>query len=188
MRLNMDIDPTLTLYQKGIERLSGKDQHKVYGRALNHTIGKARTQVIRATARQSSIPQKIVRASLQTLKASPGSGSALEAKIIATGKPIPLKDFKAKQFGYGVKATIWGKQTRFPGMFIWAGQNNSGKYVGAGHVFARLTKRSTPIEKQYGPSVPEEIVKDEADKAFNSTVDQTLPPRILHELGRALPK
>lgn len=188
MRLGVEIDPVLNKYQSGIDRLSSGDQHKALARAVNRTTTMTRTQVIQATVKQSSIPRRIVAGSMDTRQVKPGGGGALQGMIIASGSPVPLKEFNAKQFGYGVKAKVWGKQMRFPGTFIWAGHRNSGKYVGAGHVFARLTSKSLPIEKQLGPSVPEEVVKDQSKAAFERTTAEVLPKRVIHEVGRLLPK
>ena len=68
-------------------------------------------------------------------------------------------------------------------MFIMAGRWTSGDPIAQGHVFQRVTSSSLPIEKQFGPSVPEEIVKNESAEAFNRVADE-LPGRIAHEIAQ----
>lgn len=156
-------------------------------RAVNRVTKSVESRTVRAIARQASIPTRIVRSEVQTIQVKPGSASALVGEVRATGRPIPLREFKAKQFSYGVKAKVWGKMRRFEGMFIYAGTYRSRTVVGSGHVFQRVTSRSLPIARQDGPAVPSELVRGESKAAFETTVGQMLPERLRHELARLLP-
>jgi predicted glycosyl hydrolase (DUF1957 family) len=98
-----------------------------------------------------------------------------------------LREFGARQFSWGVRARVWGETQRYDGMFIYAGTFRSGQEIASGHVFQRVTTRSLPIAKQYGPSVPTEMVRNASAQEFNRTVDEMLPARIRHELSRLLP-
>lgn len=165
---------------------------KAMARAVNRTTNTVHGRVIRAVAKQSSIPVKILRRSIRKrLAAHKGSGP-LQGEVYATGSPLSLKYFGAKQFSFGVRAKIRGKSERFPGMFIFGGNYRSGKPVAHGHVFQNTrgynsrAKRSNAIEKQFGPSIPEEMVRDESLRQFEMTVQTMLPARISHELGRLL--
>jgi len=178
-------DKHLVSFQNAIAALGGKQANLAMVRAVNHTAKKARTQVVRAIARQSSIPYRIVRAQVRTRLAAPGG--APEAEIRASGRPVSLKHMGARQFGYGVKYKAWGKTQRMEGAFIWAGRLGSGKFVANGHVFLRSTSRSLPIEKQEGPAVAEEMIKDQSERVFKSLVETDLAARLRHEIGRLLP-
>jgi hypothetical protein len=177
----------LRRYANAIGALGERDAHKALARAANHTAKKALTKVRREVAKQTSIPLRIVRKQTRVDQANPNSVGAIEAKIVATGRPTPLREFRPKQFSYGVKVKLMGKTEFMRGTFIFAGTYRSGKEVAGGHVFQRTTAASLPIEKQYGPDVPTQIVKDEAADAFENVVFADLPKRVGHELGRLLP-
>ncbi len=180
-------DDILKNFGNQIGALGKGDAHKALARAVNRVTTTLQGRVVRVIAKQSSIKTAVVRRSIRRELVKPGSNQALEGKIIATGRPIPLDEFNARQFSFGVKAKVWGRVQRFPGTFIFAGTYRSGNPVGNGHVFHRTTRDSHPIEVLYGPSVPEEMVKDESAKVFQSTVALMLPVRVAHEVGRLLP-
>jgi len=182
-------DDILRNFGNQIGALGKGEAHKALARAVNRVTKTVEGRVARAIAKQSSIKTAVIRKAIKTQQVSPNinHGQAIEGRIIATGRPIPLDDFGARQFTWGVRAKVWGRVQRFPGTFIFAGTYRSGNPVGNGHVFHRTTLDSHPIEILYGPSVPEEMVKDESAKVFQSTVAMMLPVRIAHEIGRLLP-
>ncbi len=194
MRLTISpSDQVLKQYSNALGHLGERDGHKALARAVNRTTNTVHSRVVRAVAKQSSIPTRIVRDQVKKHTVRPGGMGTLEGIVYARGNPISLKEFRARQFSYGVKAKVWGKQTRFEGMFIFAGTYRSGKHVGNGHVFQRKggysskSGRNNAIEKQFGPAVPTEIVRNEAKDEFERTVQHMLPQRVQHELARLLP-
>jgi len=180
-------DDLIKRFGNQLGALSERDGHKALARAVNRTTNTVHGRVIRSVVQQSSIPRQIVKQQVSKQTVKPGSGNSLEGVIFARGNPIPLKEFKAKQFSYGVKAKVWGKQRKFVGMFIFAGTYRSGKSVANGHVFQRVTTAGLPIELQRGPAVPSELVRNNAKEEFTKTVKEMLPQRVQHELGRLLP-
>lgn len=179
-------DDEIARFGNMLGALSEGDARKAMARAINRVTRTVEGRVVRAIARQSSIPVKIARRAIRSRMAAQKGLGPLYGTVSAIGAPLSLKHFRATQFGYGVRAKIWGKSTRFPGTFIWAGTYRSGKAVGNGHVFARTSKKSFPIELQVGPSVPEEMVKGESEKVFDQTVRTMLPARAMHEISRLL--
>lgn len=165
---------------------SRKRAYKAYGRALKHTGAKGFTQVKRALAPQVGLTQKrtvelgnlsFVRADLKSQ-----NGRTLEVKVKASGNAISLKEFGARQFGYGVRAKAWGVSRRYPSAFIFAGTPGSGNPVMGGHVFKRTTSNSTPIERLWGPAIPKEMVKGASADAWQARA-QDLGPRLRHEIN-----
>lgn len=179
-------DEHLEKYGNALGRLGAKEGLKAQTRAVNHTARKARTAVVRAIAKQSSIPYAVVRKHILLLSAKPGDTNPT-AELRSSGRPLSLRVMGAKQFSYGVKVKMWGKTHKMRGAFIYAGTHKSGKYVGDGHVFTRSTAKSLPIQKEVGPAVPEEMVKGEALQAYRVIVQQDLPARLAHEIYRLLP-
>lgn len=154
---------------------------QAFARGVNRTGDKGRTKTIRALASQIGLTQAKVKSfgAIRTIRARPSAD--IEYRIESTGAKIPLKEFSARQFGYGVRAKPWGKSQKFESAFIFAGHPGSGKPVSKGDVFVRTSGSSYPIRKLFGPSVPEEMVKDQSAEAFqDSALD--LGPRIAHEV------
>lgn len=180
-------DDILRRYGNALGALGDRQAHAALARAVNRTTDTIHGRVIRAIAKQSSIPTAIVRKSLRKQLVRPGGGGALEGRIDARGNPLPLRDFRPKQFTWGVRAKVWGRIQRFPGTFIFAGTYRSGNPVGNMHVFHRLSAKSLPIEILFGPSVPEEMVKDESARVFEQVAADMLPRRVAHEIERLLP-
>ena len=180
-------DQIIRRYANSLGQLGATQGHRALARAVNRTTASVQSRVIRAIAKQSSIPAKIVRSQIKRRTVRPGGGATLEGIIYASGKSLSLKAFKPRQFQYGVKVKLWGKQRRMDGTFIYAGSSRSGKYVADGHVFQRVTRKSLPIQKQFGPCVPTEMVRDASAQVFYATVAQMLPARVAHEINRLLP-
>ena len=179
-------DDHLTRWGNQIAALGDGQARAAIARAVNRTTRSAHGKVIRATAKMMSLPIKRVQKSVyMKLAAHQGTGP-IQGIIGATGAPLSLKYFGAKQFSWGVRAKVFGQFERFPHAFIWAGTPNSGKAVGSGHVFKRIGSRSLPIERLFGPSIPAALIEGEAAYQFTSTAESMLPARITHELGRLL--
>ncbi|WP_223478735.1 hypothetical protein [Oricola indica] len=162
-----------------------KRAHSAYRRGVNRVGRKAFTATRRALAKQVGLSQTKTVA-LGNIRTTSANFQSLRFLIESTGATLSLKEFSAKQFGYGVRAKPWGRSQRFPHAFIFAGHPKSGRPVAGGHVFKRTGSSSLPIEKLWGPSIPKEIVKDESRDAFQTTARE-LPDRIRHEI-RAMTK
>ena len=93
--------------------------------------------------------------------------------MVARDATLSLKEFSPRQTKAGVSAAPWGKRRVFPHSFI--GKN--------GHVFVRGKvdgKRvgRLPIYKLFGPNIPKEMVKDEAEKTFYRETEKLLGPAV----------
>lgn len=180
-------DDELARFQNMIGALGEAEARRGLARAVNRVTRTVEGRVIRAIVKQSSIPRAIVKRSIKTRLAPHKGDGPLQGVISAIGDDLSLKHFRARQFAFGVKARIWNKWERFPGTFIWAGTYRSGKAVANGHVWQRTNgSASLPIEMMRGPSVPDELIRDEAQRQFEETVRTMLPARAMHELSRLL--
>lgn len=178
-------------FGNGLGALGAGGARKAMVRALNHEGAKAFTAVRRALVRQTGIPSGRISAGLRQKRAyggsASGSGAILEHAIVGTGKPLPLKYFKARQTRKGVSAAPWNERRIFVGSFNTGGSFETGrKPVMGGHVFVRIGRGRTPIEKLYGPGIANELVRDQVALAFKG-VAFGLPARLGHEIGRLLP-
>lgn len=146
-------------------------------RALNRTGQHAFTRVKRAVAKQAGVSQAaaVKYGGMRTEPSSPGN---LTYSIVARGGWLPLKHFGARRTKKGVSAAPWGTRRVFPSTFFGPG----------GHVYHRIGKPRLPIEKLWGPAIPNEMVKGASEQAFYDAVQTVLPARLDHELGRVLAK
>lgn len=179
-------DDELTRFQNMLGAVGEKKGRIALARAVNRVTRTVEGRVIRAIVKQSSIPRALVKKSIKTRLASHKGGGRLQGTISAIGDDLSLRHFKSKQFSFGVKARIYGKWERFPGTFIWAGTYRSGQAVANEHVWQRTTSKSFPIEMMRGPAVPDELIRDQSEQIFQSTVATMLPSRAIHELTRLL--
>lgn len=165
----------------------GAEGPKVEARAVNHTGDKARTQVIRAMAKQTSLPQRTIRKAIRVKRATWGDVSYI---LTAGGGDISLKHFKPRETHKGVTAFVRGKRELYSGSFLMGGSFAGGRIPLDrlnGHVFERSSNSRFPIEKvTSGVFIPEEMVTGVTAEAFESTVADVLPARMSHELSRAL--
>lgn len=186
-------DAILKNFGNQIGAIGEGEAHKALARAVNRVTDTVHGRVIRAVAKQGSIPAYIVRKAINKKTVKPGSGAALEGVVSATGRPLPLSVFGPRQFSWGVRVKVWGSMQRYQGWFIYAGRWNSGNPIAGENVFENTrganakSGRNNAIVKHDGASVPEELVRKESARIFEQTVQTMLPARVAHEIGRILP-
>ena len=165
----------------------GNDGPKAEMRAINRTGDMARTQVVRALAKQTGLPQKTMRKAVKAKRASVGD---LEYSLQATGGDVSLKYFKPRETRKGVTAAVMGQRKLFEGAFLKGGSFATGRVdIGlGGHVFERSGNDRLAIEKlTSGVFIPAEMVRGATADAFERTVAEVLPRRLDHEISRLLP-
>lgn len=169
-----DLDQTRVRFEATMRRVGKKDAKTAFARALRHEGRKAFTATKRALRKQTSIRSATVG---KQVKFIGPRGDNLTAEVRATGEHLGIAHFKPKQFSYGVRAKVWGRQQRYPHAFI--------VNTLSGNVFVREGSGRLPIRKLWGPSIPREIVKDASIKAFESKLTD-VNQRAMHELSRVL--
>jgi len=144
--------------------------------AVNDAGNGARTQVVRTLARQMGVPVTTVRQSLTTIPATPRD---LVYELGSVGGYLSLSSFDAQQRRAGVSARPWGRRRIFRGTFIIPRFG--------GHVFRRTTRARFPIQRLWGPAMPQELVRGTVPNVFEREVRQRLPVRLRHHLDRLFP-
>lgn len=178
-------DDILRRFGNQIGAVGSRQAHAALARAVNRTTVTVHGRVVRAIRKQSDIPTAIIRRQVKRKLASV-KGGVLEGVVFATGSPISLKHFRARQFAFGVKAKWGGRWREYQSAFMGPSPGVVAPRLG-GHVFVRTSSARFPIEMLFGPSVPEELVAGESARIFEETVATMLPARVVHELGRLLP-
>jgi hypothetical protein len=142
---------------KDVKRKMTKVERKVIpkatSQALNKTLTRAYTFVVRETAKATGMKQKDLR---QLVSKNKASARHQEALIIIRGNAPNLIRFNARQNKAGVSATSWGNRKTYEGAFI----ANSGRTV-----FARTSDKRLPIKALHGARPPREVVRQKIDEA-----------------------
>lgn len=177
---------------RGMERYGnmlgalGEQAPKAINRALNRTGDMARTQVIRALAAQTGLPQRTIRAAIGVKRST---WSDLSYVMGAVGGDVSLKYFSPRETRRGVTAAPFGRRQTFDGTFMRGGSFARGrvKLNMGGHVFERVGSSRLPIAKVYsGVVIPDEMVTGASREAFERVVEDVLPRRVDHEISRIL--
>lgn len=172
-------------YRQALDKVGSQYQFMMAGRrAVARTGDMARTQVVRALATQTGLPQKTIR---KAIKVTRPNFDAIAYRMRATGGDISLKYFKPRETRRGVTAAPFGKRELFAGTFMKAGAFPGRVAVAkfGGHVFERDGKERLPVVKiKSGVIIPQEMVAGETAKAFERSVSDNLPRRFAHEINR----
>lgn len=181
-----ELDQTRIRYEAMVQKVGEEEAALAFSRALNHEGRKSFTAVKRALRKQTDIPPGMITAAM---KFKSSTVRNLRTVISGTGSELPLRLFGAKQFSYGVRAKVWGKQQTYKSNFIVAslggnvfhrtgvfGKAAKGRYAG---------KRREGIQRTFGPSIPKEMVKDETLETFEQS-GNAIMDRAMHELSRIL--
>jgi len=166
---------------KNIESLNGRSRRAIV-RALNKTAANVRTSASSAIRRRRALSAKVVREALAIRKAKP---DRLVSSLVATGRPIPLRDYKARATQKGVTAQV------SPGKRKLISHRGNRAFIVqkiGGHVFAREGKARLPIKKLFGPSLPSTFVQAEVRAAWTATAREALPKRLAEEVRFELSK
>lgn len=175
------LDKQSILYESMAQRMGREVAEKAFYRALNHEGRKALTQVKKDLVKATSIRYGDVSKALSTETAYKGR---LRYKIEASGRAIPLGSFAGvRQSKKGVTAKVWGRKQHFKSAFIVA---SLGRQVFKNvRGWNKKAGRYNQIEKLFGPSIPEEMMKPAVTKAFHKAGDGVYE-RAKHELNRIL--
>lgn len=183
-----DVDGMLR-FDNMLKVLSSSDSHNVLRKAVNRageTAYKGRgPSVIRTLAKQTGLPQKLIRKAVRVKRANFAS---LEYRLDIAGGEISLKYFGARETRKGVTARPFGKRELFDGAFMKGGRfpNRVTARGLNGHVFRRVGSGRVPLEKiKSGVVLPTEMVSGDTAAGFQQIVRQVLPRRTMHELNRA---
>jgi hypothetical protein len=148
---------------------------------LNQGGDKTATDVRKALWKQTGAKAyRIILQHTRTIRAVEGAGD-YHYTIVASGKGLPLTDFRAIVRGGSGGAVIgypWGVAHRFQRSF-----SLDGSVAGAR---VRTTSKRFPIRRIYGPSIAKEAMQGAVPSVFLLSAQAQVPPIILARLARVL--
>lgn len=163
--------------------------------AINHTLGVSKTAASREIRKEYKIRAKDLNPALRVRKAKRGRNTwEIEGALVATGRPLGLIKFGAKQRAKGVSVNVMGRRKIVAKAFIATmksghvgvfgrGGYNKGKF---GFRYKRLKQhgKDLPIAEMQTISVPTAFSNDVVLKHLEAKMATHFPKRLAHELSR----
>lgn len=182
MRVTVDVD------EKMIQQVQDKlgKFHKQAPAAISRALNRAATTV-NATVRKEVRKVYNIKAKdvSDTLKKTKATRSDLRAAVISSGSPIGLDKFK-------VSPKTVNPRRKSP-IKIGVKKSNLKRVMGAFvadvngiKVFKRKTKKRLPIERLFGPSVPQMLENENVTDVVKKKGQDTFDQRLEHEINRIL--
>jgi len=138
---------------------------------LNVVARTARNEALDQISRVRNIKRSLIRLAVGLVRARKWE---LRAEVTARGRPIPLRDYDAKQVAAGVRVKVMQERKIIPGAFI---VDRLG-----GHVFERFGERvnrktaggrkilAQKIRKLFGPSIPTAFLRQTTQLALRAVI------------------
>lgn len=164
---------------------------KGIARGLNRAGAPTKTRFVREVKRSLGIGRPRGGANWRdpfksrsvTERATPAK---LRYRLTGVGGPIPLKYFNASETRAGVSATPLGQRRVFSSTFTKGGRFPNRRGGIGGHVWQRVGKKRFPIEKQFGPSLPDGFELPAPARAWENEGGSRAHAAIIRELEKIL--
>lgn len=176
--------------QLAFRNLADKEMDQAVARALNKVAVTARAEASKSLQAEGyGIKASAIKASFRIKKAT---RSDLEAWLRATGRPIPLINFDARQIRGGVSVKVKGKRTLLKHAFIATMPNgHTGVFerVGKAHKTrvsnGKTVRSGLPIKELFGPSIPAALSNRLVTASISSKIRTRFPEVLQQELRYA---
>lgn len=157
---------------------------KAVPRALNKMAAETRTESSRRIRSAGyRIKDKAIKNQIAVLKAT---RTELRAIVRATGKPIPLIAYGARQVKSGVSVAIKGSRKIIKHAFIATmPTGHVGVMIRTGTAHKRNKKgvwSGLPIKQLFGPGIPTMFGNDVVQQALQSKIRKRFPVLLKHEI------
>lgn len=156
-------------------------------RALNKMADQVKVQSAREV-RDAGYTLKVseIKRAMKVLRAAPGN---MRATVVASGKPIPLINYGARQTAKGVSVSVLKGRKVIAGAFIATmPSGHKGVFVrepGAKHKKvgkgSQASWHALPIRELYGPSIPDGLANKAVQAALLSLIEDKFPKLLEHE-------
>ncbi|MDR3411599.1 MAG: phage tail protein [Formivibrio sp.] len=149
-------------------------------RALNKVAAQVKTNASRQM-RDAGYNLKVsdIKRALTVSRASSGN---LRASVVASGRPIPLIQYGARQVSSGVSVDVLNGRKVIANAFIATmPSGHKGVYVRVGKTHKKINKRGRaqwsglPIQELFGPSVPNGLANAAVQAALQDLIAQKFP-------------
>jgi hypothetical protein len=183
----IQIKPDMRLAQEYLNRLEKRDLPRVVGRSLDRTGKSVQSLFSRRLRERIALKKAVVDASLKTRRS--GEIQNLTAlslgrawvELRVNGKPIPLREFTARQTSKGVTFKVAKKGGRK--RYLALGQPAFIVASMGGNVFVRKGPeppgpQTIGIRKVYGPSLPQFLLSKKEQRELIAHAAKVWPQEI----------
>lgn len=178
----------IVIDETGIEEVAqrlGEIRNKAPN-AISNALNRSLTNVSATLKKEVRAKYHVKAGDIQkTLKIKRASAGKLSAEVRSSGSPISLEKFKVSP-----KTVNPRRKTQLK---IAIKKNGTKQILGAfiadvngNKVFKRVSKHRLPIEKLFGPSVPQMAAEEGVVENVNAKAAETYEQRLEHEINRLL--
>lgn len=168
-----------------MQAMATEMREKATVRALNKTMEQVRTQASRAVRAEGyNLKAATIKAAMKMHRARAGQ---LWARLVASGKPVPLMQYGARQTRKGVSVNVQKGRKLIPGAFIARMRNGRvGVFVRDEKAARRPRMKSNkyadlPIRELFGPSVPAGLANAKVQEALQRLIEEKFPQILASE-------
>lgn len=174
--LRLTISTDLEAAKRYLRGLKADKVAPAAARAINKTLANVRTEATKEIRKERALKAGTIRDALAIERATK---LKLSGSLTASGRPIPLRDYAARQGKRGVTVQVTPR-----GRTLVVHSGNKGFIIDriGGHVFARVGKTRLPLKKLYGPSIPTAFLKQSVITAIQRVAGENWPKRFAEEL------
>lgn len=160
-------------------------------KAMASALNKMADQVKVAASREVrdagyNLKAAVIKKGLKVGRASPGN---LRSSVVASGRPIPLIQYGARQTAKGVTVSVLNGRKLIKGAFIATmPSGHTGVFVhGANGKHKKVTRggksswHQLPIRELFGPAVPDGLSNKAVQEALRQLIVEKFPAILQHE-------
>jgi hypothetical protein len=172
---------------------AGKKQREVRTVAAPRAINKMIAQVKTGAAREIRDAGYKLKVSdiKKGLKLSYATAASLTARVTASGKPIPLSAYGARQTAKGVSVDVLhGRKVITHAFIATMPSGHKGVFVRVGNQHKKTAKGSRiiwsglPIKELFGPSIPDGMANAAVQAALQRLVLEKFPDILRQQIDR----
>ncbi|MDY7537668.1 phage tail protein [Undibacterium sp. RTI2.1] len=187
MAIKIDVKSNIDSVLRDMQRVEADVRQKATVRALNKVIAQVKTDVSRQI-RDAGYNLKVsdIKKGLATFNATSGN---LTARCVASGRPIPLIRYSARETSKGVSVSVLNGRKVISGAFIATmPSGHKGVYTRTGNAHKKIVKngRTTwsglPIKELFGPSIPDGMANKAVQDSLQRLVDDKFPSILAQQI------
>jgi len=184
--LNISVKADISRAMAKLANVRKEVMEKAVPRALNKVAAETKVESSRSIR---SAGYKIKASAIKKqISIKRANRSELKAVVTASGKPIPLIEYAARQVSTGVSVSVKGSRKIIRHAFIAEVNGHKGVYVRVGKGHKKVIKNGKvvwsglPIKQLYGPSIPAVFGSDVIQQALKDKIKTRFPVLLRHEV------
>ena len=185
IKLNVQVDIDRALEK--LVRIREDVADKAVVRAINKVADQVKVQASREIRDAGyNLKAAVIKKGISLIRASKGQ---IRAIVRASGRPVPLINYGARQTRAGVTVQVKAGRKLLKGAFIAtmpSGHTGVFERVGRGHKKvmhgSHIQWRGLPIRELFGPSIPSAFMQKTVQGALESAVREKFPRLLQHEI------